>query len=215
MRKKRILSIVGFFCVLLIVFLIPEAVTYVEDYSLKEKTERYEVEKVNLTPDESYFLTELSDIPDIIINNNITYVDSGEKLMETDIENIAKELIEMLIGRDDIEIWNNRTAVFIAPSVDLRNLYVIWECILSDERENRYYVLIDDNTGKMLAFLASGWKLQYFGEDWQKDLLNRIADYYGFVDEFYLPLFAEEEFICINMYPKDTLEMMDETLNKK
>lgn len=179
MKKKNIILIASLCLVLTAAFVMPKGITMLEDYSLKEKTESYEIEEINLTPDDSYFYTELVDIQDYYFENR-TYLDTGEKLSRREVRNIILDLYEILFGKENATLEHADLKCFIMPSADLQKLYVVWECEIRDENDTPYLFLIDDNTGKMLAFMAPVWEIEAYEKGNMESLVKIIREYYGF-----------------------------------
>lgn len=190
-KKTRITSIV-FTTLLLGSLFMPKVTSCIEDYSLASKTDSYEIEKIDLTPDETYFLTELTDASNMLTQNR-TYVENGEKLTLEDVLKIEKDLVHLLTEEENVQILEHKTAVFLVPSFDLQRIYVVWECFLMSESGEQYYFLIDDDTGKMLSFVIPVWKMKDYSI---LQAMENAADYYGFTQKQMadIEVFEKEEY---------------------
>lgn len=226
MKRKNSAICIVLMILLVGAFFIPETVAYIEDRSLGVKTDSYEIEKVDLTPDEAYFQKALSDVPGVYFGNR-TYIETGEKLSKENVSEIVRELIKMLTGNNEIVIDDEKYTVFVTPSLDMQRIYIFWECFMVDAEGKSYYFLIDDNTGKMLAFSGYAGKIEVDTEKQISQLVNVLSKYYGFeraelinkdlmkkevnvtviveddnTGKFLLPLIMRLEHVYFNLYPE-------------
>lgn len=206
MKKKAKISSIFFITLLLGSLFMPKAAACIEDYSLASKTDSYEIEKIDLTPDETYFYTELADASDIITQSR-TYVENGEKLTQEEVLQIEKNLVHLLTEEENVQVQDHKTAVFLVPSFDLQRIYVIWECFLISESGEQYYFLIDDDTGKMLSFVIPVWKMKDYSI---LQAVENAADYYGFTQKQMtdIEVFEKEEYGIVAFFGPDGQEKM-------
>ena len=192
MKKKTRISSIAFMALLLCSLFMPNVTAYIEDYSIASKTDSYEIEKIDLTPDETYFFAELADAAGILTQNR-TYVENGEKLTQEEVLQIEKNLVYLLTEEENIKVQEHKTAVFLVPSFDLQRIYVIWECFLINESGEQYYFLIDDDTGKMLSFVIPVWKMTDYSI---LQVMENAADYYGVTQKQMtdIEVFEKEEY---------------------
>lgn len=177
MKTKKWIFIMTLGVVLIAAFLTPWCIAGFEDYSLQEKKVQVEIETVNLTPDDSYSFQELTDIQSFYYSSR-TCLETGQKLSRGELVRIVNDLMKTLFGKEDVTFNYQEYNCFAYPSEDLQKIYMVWECVLTDQDQNQYYFLIDDNTGKMLAFTAPLWQVEALEAGEVDQLYNILSDYY-------------------------------------
>lgn len=191
---KRFVPILFVFCTVLAVaagFLLPGFVSAMQDRGLQAKVNTYETDSLQF-----HAVAQITDSLRLLAGGYTKVkLERGSSLDAEGAYQAALDALQFLIKQDAIGILpegypNHSETPFLAVSSDQSMSAVLWRCELYSNSTGKWInMLIDDNTGKMLAFgivpdqeVISGQAEKSVREQ-ASDFCNRLAStcarYYG------------------------------------
>lgn len=191
---KRFVPVLFVFCTALAVaagFFLPGLVSAVQDQELKTKINTYEAASLQFHP-----VAQLKDSLQLLSGEYTTvHLDGGNNLDADGAHQAALNTLKFLTGHGAFGILSegypdHTETPILAVSADKTMSAILWRCGLYNNRAGRWIdILIDDNSGKMLAFdiisdqkVVSGQateNVQEQAHDFSYKLASICADYYG------------------------------------
>ena len=191
---KRFVPILFVFCTALAVtvgFFLPGFVSAMQDQELKTKVNTYEAANLQFHP-----VAQLKDSLQLLAGEYTTVnLDGGSNLDADGAHQAALDTLKFLTEHGAVGILSegypgHTETPILAVSADKTMSAILWRCGLYNDRAGRWIdILIDDNSGKMLAFsiisdqkVISGQaakNVQEQAHDFSSKLAGICADYYG------------------------------------
>lgn len=190
-QKTNILFIIGSLVALIVGFAIPGVISTIQDSNLKSQVIRYESDTMQFRTSDQ-------------ITDNLQLMANGYSLIELNTGKVHnandayKSTLEVLKffkenGMDSLSLdkyVHHEEKPYFAVSKDKSVTAVIWQCRLYDDSGNELFLMLDDNSGKMLSFMFVPINDDNFSKgnaNYQRqayDVANRFAGvcalYYGF-----------------------------------
>lgn len=191
---KRFVPVLFVFCTALAVtagFFLPGFVSSMQDQELKTKINTYEAASLQFHP-----VAQLKDSLQLLAGEYTTVnLDGGSNLDAGGAHQAALDTLKFLTEHGAVGILSegypgHTETPILAVSADKTMSAILWRCGLYNDRAGRWIdILIDDNSGKMLAFsiisdqkVISGQaakNVQEQARDFFSKLASICADYYG------------------------------------
>ena len=153
---KRAIPIVLIFCALLAIvsgFFLPSFVSAMQDQKLKTKVSTYETSSLQFHP-----VTQLKDSLRLLNGEYTTeYLENGSNLDADGAYQAALDTMQFMAAQGaggilSEEYPNHTEAPFLVVSADKTMSAIMWRCSLYNKNLKWVDILIDDSSGKMLAF---------------------------------------------------------------
>lgn len=191
---KRFVPILFIFCTAIAVtvgFFLPGFVSAMQDQELKTKVNTYEATSLQFHP-----VAQLKDSLHLLAGEYTTVnLDGGSNLNADGAHQAALDTLKFLTEHGAVGILSegypgHRETPVLAVSADKTMSAILWRCSLYNTRIGRWIdILIDDSSGKMLAFsiisdqkVISGQATKNVQEqthDFYSKLASICTDYYG------------------------------------
>ncbi|MEA4813366.1 MAG: hypothetical protein VB112_00450 [Oscillospiraceae bacterium] len=191
---KRFVPVLFIFCTALAVaagFFLPGFVSAMQDQELKTKISTYEAASLQFHP-----VAQLKDSLQLLAGEYTTVnLDGGSNLDTDGAHQAALDTLKFLTEHGAVGIlsegYSGHTETpVLAVSADKTMSAILWRCGLYNDRAGRWIdILIDDNSGKMLAFSIISDQKIIFGQarknvqeqahDFSGKLASICTDYYG------------------------------------
>lgn len=204
---KKLAAVLGTAVLLLVAYMIPEAVSGIEDRHLEKESKSYEIDEISITSASTSFWEEMQEFStlttaSIMVEQEYVSVEEKDKLEVAKTGNLtveeagrcAEEFIKILDQNVDVKKFSaNLTVMYSSYS---GNVYEVWACDVFGTDGREYILWLDDATGKVLAFECE--------LDEQLDLnaaMQDMAVYYGYensvIDETILSMDMSSEIVFV------------------
>ncbi|CAB1248096.1 MAG: hypothetical protein SOH93_05385 [Oscillospiraceae bacterium] len=154
---KRAIPILLIFCALLAIvsgFFLPSFVSAMQDQKLKTKVNTYETSSLQFHP-----VTQLKDSLQLLTGEYTTeYLENGSNLDGDGAYQAALDTMRFMAAQGAAGILSEKCPdhtemPFLVVSADKTMSAIMWRCALYSKSFNKWIdILIDDSSGKMLAF---------------------------------------------------------------
>lgn len=204
---KKLVAVLGTGILLLVAYMIPEAVSGIEDSHLEKESKSYEIDEISITSASTSFWEEMQEFStlttaSIKVEQEYLSVEEKDNLEVVGTGNLTVEeagrcVVDFIkILDQDVDVKNFSANLIVMYSSYSGNVYEVWTCNAFGTDGLEYILWLDDATGKVLAFECE--------LDEKLDLnaaMQDMAVYYGYensvIDETILSMDMSSEIVFV------------------
>lgn len=232
-KKMNSVAVLGILGLLGVGYLIPTAITIMEDRELRSEKKSIEIDVIQLNSQSVEAIEVLTVFPDMLMNDIVVDVGEGiqqdytesmqtdsnetEQVYSTSLQKNVQEFLLMLDAKEEAvfeKFFATNYAMMVAADDD--RVYSVWECVGVDADGTAYYFWVEDSTGKVMAFDIPYTAIGHQDEAFYS-AMNRVMDYYE-ISEYGFPAYSYVETqsnLYKTKYWQNGLMILDKEGNEK